>query len=406
MKFFNKIIIFSIIFSFLFVSFLFTKNEVIGMEKEKKEAEGKEKEDSDWPFCFIPCGAPIKYSKYEKIPHAYYSEEIIMDGVENACVSVTANGVVKSVDWTDMSGSGVLYNILNDEKSDSQGYWTVVVTHSPPTSKYGQVYYETHYAFLREVNVEVGQKVKKGDGIGRVGYHGQIKYKIYKVEFNWDKDKWEKSIEKPDYYVFYKTIKIDNGKDSETRWITPAASERCKKEDEELGCDSFENMCKGLYGKGIENKEVSADLGTLEDIMNKIGGIEDDLKNEPEKQDLSSLSNILDDLINQLFGKTQNDIQSKNQSSAYQFSRNLSSGSSGEDVKMLQKFLNDHGNTVASSGPGSPGNETNYFGPATKTALSNFQRENGIFPASGYFGPKTREFINSRVRLLSGKNVG
>ena len=63
---------------------------------------------------------------------------------------------------------------------------------------------------------------------------------------------------------------------------------------------------------------------------------------------------------------------------------------SGADVKALQVYLNTHGYVIASSGAGSPGNETTKFGGATKAALIKFQKANGITPAAGYFGPKTR----------------
>ena len=58
----------------------------------------------------------------------------------------------------------------------------------------------------------------------------------------------------------------------------------------------------------------------------------------------------------------------------YVWSRNLTIGSTGEDVRQLQKFLNGNpGITVASSGYGSPGNESSYYGPATARAVSAFQ---------------------------------
>jgi peptidoglycan hydrolase-like protein with peptidoglycan-binding domain len=77
------------------------------------------------------------------------------------------------------------------------------------------------------------------------------------------------------------------------------------------------------------------------------------------------------------------------------FNSNLSLHSTGADVQALQQFLNAHGFTIASTGPGSLGNETTYFGVATYTALVKFQKTNSITPASGYFGPLTREAINS-----------
>jgi len=81
--------------------------------------------------------------------------------------------------------------------------------------------------------------------------------------------------------------------------------------------------------------------------------------------------------------------------STYQFSRDLELGDENIDVKELQKYLNKNGFTVASSGAGSIGNETSYFGPATQSALISFQRAKNISPALGYFGPLTRAFINS-----------
>ncbi len=66
-----------------------------------------------------------------------------------------------------------------------------------------------------------------------------------------------------------------------------------------------------------------------------------------------------------------------------------------DDAKQLQIFLNNNGFPIASTGPGSPGKETRYFGPATRTALIKFQTSYNITPAIGYFGPKTRALINS-----------
>lgn len=80
-------------------------------------------------------------------------------------------------------------------------------------------------------------------------------------------------------------------------------------------------------------------------------------------------------------------------SSLYNWTRDLTLGSTGADVKALQQFLNGQGFMVASSGVGSTGNETEYFGALTKAALASFQAAKGISPAVGYFGPITRSFI-------------
>ena len=81
--------------------------------------------------------------------------------------------------------------------------------------------------------------------------------------------------------------------------------------------------------------------------------------------------------------------------SVSQFTRNLTVGSSGEDVKDLQQYLNAAGFKIADSGPGSPGNETIMFGSLTRAALAKWQAANGVSPAIGYFGPLTRTKITS-----------
>ena len=73
--------------------------------------------------------------------------------------------------------------------------------------------------------------------------------------------------------------------------------------------------------------------------------------------------------------------------------RNLYLGISGEDVRALQKYLNAKGYTVAQEGAGSPGNETAYFGPATKAAVIKFQIARAIVPAAGYVGLITRGIL-------------
>jgi peptidoglycan hydrolase-like protein with peptidoglycan-binding domain len=85
----------------------------------------------------------------------------------------------------------------------------------------------------------------------------------------------------------------------------------------------------------------------------------------------------------------------------YTFTRSLEVGSTGLDVKMLQQFLNQNGFVVASAGAGSPGSETEVFGPATRSALARFQTTHGIVPALGYFGPRTQAFIASYSQATS-----
>lgn len=80
------------------------------------------------------------------------------------------------------------------------------------------------------------------------------------------------------------------------------------------------------------------------------------------------------------------------------FSKDLMYGLDDADVKALQQFFNRTPATlVAKTGFGSPGNETTFFGPATKDAAIRFQNLHGIKPNVGYVGPVTRATINTLI---------
>lgn len=74
---------------------------------------------------------------------------------------------------------------------------------------------------------------------------------------------------------------------------------------------------------------------------------------------------------------------------SYNFTRNLTVGSRGDDVSALQQMLINGGQLTAVSAP------TGYFGSATKAALAKWQAANGVSPAVGYFGPLTRAKVVS-----------
>ena len=88
------------------------------------------------------------------------------------------------------------------------------------------------------------------------------------------------------------------------------------------------------------------------------------------------------------------------------FSRSLKSGTNGEDVRNLQKFLNAHGFTVSNTGAGSPGHETSTFAYKTKQAVIRFQEANaarilapnGLSHGTGIFGPSSIQFAQEMIR--------
>ncbi len=83
----------------------------------------------------------------------------------------------------------------------------------------------------------------------------------------------------------------------------------------------------------------------------------------------------------------------------FAFSRDLKVGTVSQDVRQLQVILNsDPATQIASSGIGSPGQESTRFGALTKAAVIRFQIKNGISP-TGFVGALTRSRLNSAGTL-------
>jgi peptidoglycan hydrolase-like protein with peptidoglycan-binding domain len=88
---------------------------------------------------------------------------------------------------------------------------------------------------------------------------------------------------------------------------------------------------------------------------------------------------------------------------AFVFTKTMSAGFSGAEVTELQKALNKSPDTqVATSGAGSPGAETTYFGPLTRAAVVRFQEKYknevllpaGVGQGTGYVGTFTLKKLN------------
>lgn len=91
-------------------------------------------------------------------------------------------------------------------------------------------------------------------------------------------------------------------------------------------------------------------------------------------------------------------------SSRISFSSNLGIGSRSMEVKQLQAFLNSHGYTIASSGAGSSGFETNFFGPATLRAVKKYQVDHNIIQ-TGYVNSPTRTALNKESERERSSSV-
>ncbi len=87
-------------------------------------------------------------------------------------------------------------------------------------------------------------------------------------------------------------------------------------------------------------------------------------------------------------------------------------GTTGQQVKTLQNILNAKGYTIATSGNGSVGNESTYFGPSTQVALQKFQCAtlsvcSGSPLTTGYgaTGPRTRAALGGTTAPVIQTNT-
>ncbi|MEF8846883.1 MAG: peptidoglycan-binding domain-containing protein [Candidatus Paceibacterota bacterium] len=141
-------------------------------------------------------------------------------------------------------------------------------------------------------------------------------------------------------------------------------------------------------------------------------------ENEKLNAQIVSLNDRIDELLGMLEEEEKEEQEEKEQEEQPQqappilcegvsFDRPLKLGTRGEDVKCLQAMLNEKlDEPLAKKGPGSPGNETDYFGPLTKEGVKRFQKKYeqdilapwNLSRGTGFVGGRTREKLNRFVK--------
>jgi len=148
-----------------------------------------------------------------------------------------------------------------------------------------------------------------------------------------------------------------------------------------------------ITGTTVTTGEVlgaTTEVITVDDLMAKVIELRAQLE-ELQRRLLQSTGKVLG-------AATSNNIPQD-----FTFKTNLKEGDSLIDVKYLQIILNSDPDTVlASSGAGSPGNETTYFGPLTRAAVIKFQEKYAseilapwnLTTGTGLVGSTTRTKLN------------
>ncbi len=136
--------------------------------------------------------------------------------------------------------------------------------------------------------------------------------------------------------------------------------------------------------------------------VTQVRGEETDIKKE-----IAAIEAMLESIQAEIKGKTEGVETVKTIEgvpSGFTFTRNMGIGARGADVKHLQIVLNSDADTrLTQTGPGSPGNETEYFGPITQGAVRKFQSKYsseilapiGLTSPTGFVGVQTRAKLNT-----------
>lgn len=162
--------------------------------------------------------------------------------------------------------------------------------------------------------------------------------------------------------------------------------------------------------KALATKNVAAVLLTISMVLGFAFAFA-----TPAKADvLSDLQAQVQALLAQIASLQGSSSTGSMSTSCFTFTMNHRQGSTGGEVMQIQKFLNSHGFTVSTSGAGSAGNETSYFGAATKAAVIKFQNAYasdiltpvGLTAGNGNWYAGTRAKANALCVTTPGGTTG
>lgn len=162
-------------------------------------------------------------------------------------------------------------------------------------------------------------------------------------------------------------------------------------EEEENSEENDETVNENLDEKDKPNQSLINNLKVqINNLLNELSA-------------LLKVNNILSlsqkSVINNFISQSQNKISDNSDLNNMEcnFYRSLKKGMVGKDVKCLQKFLNQKGFLVSTSGWGSLGNESRVFGQKTKQALMKWQNAYlGLTHSSiGYWGKLSIDFYKN-----------
>jgi hypothetical protein len=147
---------------------------------------------------------------------------------------------------------------------------------------------------------------------------------------------------------------------------------------------------RAVGGTVVGSAQASIDLVPAGPTL----GVSSSMQSPPSPSLSAELKALQSELAVLVAKANQATASSSSGSAHFTFTRNLYFGITGNDVKELQRFLISQDAGPAARKLAVHGTTKN-FATLTLNALIEFQKDAGIKPAIGYFGPITRAYVNN-----------